>query len=573
LRISIDVVVRVTEKFSYHPISKDFQENHMNRLCWKRLTYSLSVVAFASLGMRVGHAQLVVTEIMANPISSGDTTWEWIEVKNTGAAPLNLDGYIGAKLNENPNTVADISSFVASNTIVPANSVAVIYNGTSTNYQDQLFRDAWGLSVSVPLIAANGLPALSNSGTNRNFGFWPDAASYNAVLVDSGAGPKVSSYAGSAFNIDYSTGFPAIGSTSSPSWQWNGTGNYQAGANWAASQSGVNGAVTSVAVNQLSPVNNAADVANPGKVPAGAAPAGLLFSELMYDPASNDSGWEWVEIFNNTGAPIDFSATPYFFQDIAGTDLATPNLNSGVLANGKAAVIFSNATNTQHMIGAWDPGGTLGTLFIPVAGFPQLANDGDTVALWDSAADYNLDSADVTGRGTANAVTVVTYQESGPPETPTGWPDPDNRASIYLTSLANDPTQGSSWIDSFAGDGLSANASEINLVQAIHPGGDVGSPGSFGAVTPPLDADFNDDNIVNGADFLIWQRGFGTGTNNGTGDADGNGVVDAADLAAWKSTFGSAPVVAAVGAVPEPAAASLCLLAAAGVAFGRRRAK
>ena len=64
----------------------------------------------------------------------------------------------------------------------------------------------------VRLTHANGFPALSNSGSNRNFGFWPDVASYNAVLVDSGAGPKVSSYAGSAFNIDYATGFPPIGS-------------------------------------------------------------------------------------------------------------------------------------------------------------------------------------------------------------------------------------------------------------------------------------------------------------------------------------------------------------------------
>ena len=539
----------------------------------KSLGRALAAAMGVLLAAPAVQAQLVVTEIMANPIGAGDTVWEWIEVKNLGATPLNLDGYIAAKLGENPNSVADISSFNAANTTVPAGSVAVIYNGVPTNYDDQVFRDAWGLSASVPLIAANGLPALSNSGSNRNFGFWPDATSYNAVLVDSGAGPKVASYTGAAFNIDYATGFPSIGSTSSPSWQWNGTGSYQAGANWAASQSGVGGAVTSVAVNQVSPVNNALDVANPGVVPAGPAATGLLISEIMYDPASNDTGWEWVEIFNNTGATINFGATPYYFQDVAGTDLASPNLNSGVLPNGEAAVVFSSATTTQHMIDAWDPGGTLGTLFIPVASFPALANAGDTVALWDSAADYNLDSADVSGRGTANATTVVTYDESGPPETPTGWPDPNNRASIYLTSLTNDPTQGSSWFDSFAGDGLSANAVAVNIVQPIHVGGDVGSPGTFGAVSPTVDADFNNDNIVNGNDFLIWQRNRGIGTTNATGDADGNGVVDAADLTAWKNTFGGPPAVGAIAAVPEPASLALCGLAFAAAAVSRRRAK
>ena len=139
--------------------------------------------------------------------------------------------------------------------------------------------------------------------------------------------------------------------------------------------------------------------------------------------------------------------------------------------------------------------------------------------------------------------------------------------------MTNDPTLGASWIDSFAGDGLSANPAAVNAVQAIHPGGDVGSPGTFGAVTPVMDADFNNDNVVNGADFLIWQRGFGAGSTNATGDADGNGVVNGADLAIWKSSFGGAPAVSAVGAVPEPGSLTLAAFAAifaAGAAARRR---
>ena len=86
------------------------------------------------------------------------------------------------------------------------------------------------------------------------------------------------------------------------------------------------------------------------------------------------------------------------------------------------------------------------------------------------------------------------------------------------------------------------------------------------------DADFNNDGTVDGADFLVWQRGFGTGTNNGTGDANGSGGVDAADLAIWKTQFGAAPpAVGAVGAVPEPAAALLAGLA--GLAFVAARRK
>jgi hypothetical protein len=94
-----------------------------------------------------------------------------------------------------------------------------------------------------------------------------------------------------------------------------------------------------------------------------------------------------------------------------------------------------------------------------------------------------------------------------------------------------------------------------------------------GAV-PTDNADFNGDNIVDGADFLIWQRGFGTGTNLATGDADGNGVVNDLDLGIWKTQFGTDPTpsAAAVGAIPEPTTLALAGLAmAAGLAASRRR--
>ncbi|RIK86526.1 MAG: hypothetical protein DCC67_02785, partial [Planctomycetota bacterium] len=84
------------------------------------------------------------------------------------------------------------------------------------------------------------------------------------------------------------------------------------------------------------------------------------------------------------------------------------------------------------------------------------------------------------------------------------------------------------------------------------------------------DADFDNDGDVDGADFLTWQRGFGTasGATNAQGDADGNGAINSADLAVWKSKYGAA-AGATAAAVPEPAAAVLAALALAGC-VGRR---
>ncbi|WP_428305192.1 hypothetical protein [Lacipirellula sp.] len=73
-------------------------------------------------------------------------------------------------------------------------------------------------------------------------------------------------------------------------------------------------------------------------------------------------------------------------------------------------------------------------------------------------------------------------------------------------------------------------------------------------------ADFNGDGVVDGGDFLTWQRGYGS-------------QYDDADLAAWKSAFAAGPNgLGSVAAVPEPHAAALAAVGTLGLAaFGRRR--
>ncbi|MCA9233900.1 MAG: autotransporter-associated beta strand repeat-containing protein [Planctomycetales bacterium] len=81
--------------------------------------------------------------------------------------------------------------------------------------------------------------------------------------------------------------------------------------------------------------------------------------------------------------------------------------------------------------------------------------------------------------------------------------------------------------------------------------------GVLSVVAAGLAGDFNTDGSVNGADFLAWQRGFGS-------------TYDATDLADWESNFGTTAATTAVGAVPEPtSAALLAVLAAGGLAVAR----
>jgi hypothetical protein len=76
-------------------------------------------------------------------------------------------------------------------------------------------------------------------------------------------------------------------------------------------------------------------------------------------------------------------------------------------------------------------------------------------------------------------------------------------------------------------------------------------------------ADFDGDGDVDGADFLVWQRGAGAGTTKLEGDANGDQVVDAADLTIWRAEFGY-PNQAASQPTPEPSSAAM--LAAASIA-------
>jgi hypothetical protein len=69
----------------------------------------------------------------------------------------------------------------------------------------------------------------------------------------------------------------------------------------------------------------------------------------------------------------------------------------------------------------------------------------------------------------------------------------------------------------------------------------------FGVDSAPPRADFDGDGIVDGHDFLAWQRGFGkTGPTLADGDANGDGAVDGGDLSLWQEQYGTPALLESV---------------------------
>ena len=65
--------------------------------------------------------------------------------------------------------------------------------------------------------------------------------------------------------------------------------------------------------------------------------------------------------------------------------------------------------------------------------------------------------------------------------------------------------------------------------------------------TGAASGDFDGNSVINGRDFLAWQRGAGVPNPSlADGDANGDGMVDSADLEVWQNQYGTAPITASI---------------------------
>ena len=563
----------------------------MQRLRMNVLRLALCLLTVCLMGSHV-YGQLQITEILYDSNSAPESNWEWFELYNAGSTDVDLDGYYlddasTAAARTEPNIVSLVGETVI-NTIVPAGKTAIVYNASGLDFDASRFRDAWGLSPSQALIGVDGWQALNNGGDA--FGLWENFDQYDLDLdnLDEDEDLEVAGFGNAVVSIDYRDGFP--GSPAGSSIQWNGSGQFDMGDNWFANEEG--SAIVSVATSlDDMPINDTRDVGNPGTVIGDVSDVdSLAITELMYNPASAEPDWEWVEVYNGTNSTIRFDSTPYFLDDSAGGALSEPNVSSGEIPAGEAAVLFRDGITTDDMTAAWGEGN-----YIAVSGWQSLNNGGDLIALWDDVDDYLADSVE-GGRTDIDAVTSVTYLDGDE-----DWPNVGQGNSISLLDADEDFNLGTNWGLSEENDGDSLFANAVIASQPDHAGGDVATPGVFGDfVAPEFDLDLNDDGVINSGDapllcsavssggqdlvealaaegflpgdfdlngavefpdFLTMSGNFNaTSQHYGQGDANCDGAVDFSDFLELSGNFGKSIAGSSVAAtVPEPAGMLLFL--------------
>lgn len=128
---------------------------------------------------------------------------------------------------------------------------------------------------------------------------------------------------------------------------------------------------------------------------------------------------------------------------------------------------------------------------------------------------------------------------------------------VYYTTDGSDPRLIGGAVNAAS---ASTFASDVSLESTTLIKARVNYNGDWSALTEAAfivpDADFDQNGVVSGADFLAWQQGFGISTaTTAGGDADSDGDVDSNDLVHWQSQYGSstAPSIAStVGALTQP---------------------
>jgi len=127
---------------------------------------------YYELGFRcaVSYARtLIVTEIMYDPASDPDNNWEYVELYNWGAEPIDLTGWCFDDDDGSPLGAANIAGGI----IEPGES-GILFNADDNTVAGM--EGAWGLAINW--IAVTDWPGLANAGDR--IGLWSSMATYDS---------------------------------------------------------------------------------------------------------------------------------------------------------------------------------------------------------------------------------------------------------------------------------------------------------------------------------------------------------------------------------------------------------
>ncbi|HMB89550.1 MAG TPA: lamin tail domain-containing protein, partial [Rhodothermales bacterium] len=68
-------------------------------------------------------------------------------------------------------------------------------------------------------------------------------------------------------------------------------------------------------------------------------PPMLVISEIMYNPASAEDNWEWIEVYNSGTTPVDLSG--FVVDDINSVAHSAANIASGTIAAGETGILYN----------------------------------------------------------------------------------------------------------------------------------------------------------------------------------------------------------------------------------------
>lgn len=114
----------------------------------------------------------------------------------------------------------------------------------------------------------------------------------------------------------------------------------------------------------------------------------LRISEIMYNPASAEPDWEWIELYNP--GTVDVNLAGYVIDDDDGVALSAANIVAGIVPAGGTAVLFdADDIDASDFTAAWGTGINL----VAVSDWSLLGlnNTGDRLGLWRNFGRYSGD--------------------------------------------------------------------------------------------------------------------------------------------------------------------------------------